>query len=131
MPPPWKYQPDEEPKRKHHWGESRAGFVMESGESVGKCPSTISVPLAEQLLNNQGIPWSNPRFPAGTYPDRIYVVHDGVVYRAKPTNPGVSYHAFPDSPEHLRHLPKKIREQILGLADTLGCKKEVQAWMDG
>jgi hypothetical protein len=131
MPPPWKYQPDEDPKRKHHWSEPRAGFATEGGEKVGKCPCTITVELAERLLNQQGLPWDNPRLPTGTHPDRIYVVYDGVVYRAKPTIAGVSYHAFPELPERLRQLPKAVREQILGLADRLGCKKEVQAWMDG
>lgn len=130
MPPPWKYQPDEDPKRKHHWKGIRAGFVTVRGEVVGKCPCTISLELAEHLLNTSGIPWSNPRFPVGTHPDRIYVVHEGVVYRAMPTIAGVSYHAFPELPERLRHVPKTVRAQILTLADQLGCKKEVQAWMD-
>jgi len=95
MPAPWKYQPDEDPKRKHRWNEHRAGFVEAGGETIGKCPRAITIELAEHLLNHQGISWSNPRLSPGTYPDRIYVVHDGVVYHAKPTVPGVSYHAFP------------------------------------
>lgn len=129
--PPWEYRADENPKRKHHWNEPRAGFVIEGGENVGKCPCTISRDLAEHLLNDQGIVWNNPRLPSGTYPGRIYVVHEGVVYRATPTIAGVSYHAFPELPERLRGLPKKVRERILGLAENLGCRKEVQAWMDG
>ena len=131
MPAPWRYKADEEPKRKHHWAEPYAGFIVEHGETVGKCPASISPALAERLLNTQGVPWSNPNLPATPWPDRIYVVHEGVVYRAKPTDVGVSYHAFPELPERLRELPKKVRNEILALADTLGCREGEQGWMDG
>lgn len=126
----WRYQTDETPKRKHHWNQAQAGFIREGGELVGKCPASITTAQAEQLLNAQGVSWHNPRLPATAWPDCIYVVHQGVVYRAVPTVPGVSYHAFPELPERLRSLPKRLREQILLVADRLGCKKEVSEWMD-
>lgn len=125
----WKYQVDETRKRKHHWGNDWAGFVRESGEVVGKCPSSLTVSYAEQLLNTQGIPWSNPRLPALPWPDCIYVVDRGVIYRAVPTTAGVSYHAFPELPERLRGLPKAVKERILLVAERLGCMKEAQEWM--
>lgn len=126
----WRYQVDEDRKRKHHWNEPRAGFVEVGGEQVGKCPVNVTLDQAERLLNEQAVPYHNPKAP-GPNPDRIYVVHEGVVYRAVPTVAGVSFHGFPDSPERLRSLPKVVRRQILDLADRLGCKDQVLKWMNG
>jgi hypothetical protein len=82
-----------------------------------------------QGLLNQGIPWS-PKAWSKPYPQRLYVVHQGSVYRATPTNPGTSYHGFP---EMLERLPpgRKLREQILERARALGCEAEVNKWMKG
>jgi len=126
----WRYQVDETRKVKHHWSNDYAGFTRDGGELVGKCPSSMTTAQAEQLLNTQGVQWRNPRLPALAWPDSIYVVDRGVVYRAVPTVAGASYHAFPELPERLRSLPKQLREQILLVADRLGCKKEVEEWMN-
>ena len=69
--------------------------------------------------------------PAIGYPTRIYVVHDGVVYRAKPTNPGVSYHAFPETSEELQKLPRATLRAIRERADALGCLVQVNRWIRG
>ncbi len=37
---PWLYEPDENPKRKHHWNKDYAGFVEVGPNRVGKCPAT-------------------------------------------------------------------------------------------
>jgi hypothetical protein len=128
--PAWLYEADEQPKRKHRWKESHAGFVLESGEKVGKCPAGMSTAQAQILINTQSVPFFNPKAP-GPYPDRLYVVHEGVVYRATPTRPGVSFHAFPETAERLSRLPGKWKDQILELADRLGCRKGVLDWMSG
>lgn len=117
-------------KRKHHWTEAFAGFVDAGGERVGKCPVGISAEQAEELLNTQAVEYHNPRAP-GPAPDRLYVIHEGVVYRAVPTVAGVSFHAFPDLPERLRVLPKPLRRRIIELAERLGCREEVERWIAG
>lgn len=129
-PPVWLYEPDEQPKRKHRWGESHAGFAMQNGEKVGKCPADMTSAQAQALLNTQSVPFFNPK-ALGPNPDRLYVVHDGVVYRAHPTRPGISFHAFPEDPARLARLPKRWRDQIIELADRLGCKKAALDWMEG
>ncbi len=124
----WKYEPDENPKIKHHWDKLTAGFVEINGARIGKCPSNMALSLAEDLLNN-GIPFSPPGWNR-PYPKRIYAVHDGVVYRATHTRPGVSYHGFPEYPSEIRTLPGPVRDAILQEARTLGCEKEVKRWIN-
>lgn len=127
-PKQWLYEPDEQPKKKHHWTRSFAGFLEVDGEKVGKCPSTIDAPMAEKLLNTQSLAYHNPRAP-GPLPDRLYLVHSGIVYRATWTRPGVSFHAFPEDGAHLRKLPGRVRRDIVALAVRLGCRAEVEEWM--
>lgn len=85
VPHKWLYEPDEDPKRKHHWTQDEAGFVTVGAIFVGKCPSSMSIQLAQTLLNT-GIEWS-PKMWAEPYPQRMYCVWDGVLYRATPTIP--------------------------------------------
>jgi hypothetical protein len=122
----WRYEPDENPKRKHAWSNPHAGFVVVQGVEIGKCPNNISIAQAEQLLNI-GIAVDMPRSPAA-YPKRIYIVHNGVVYRATPTNPGISYHAFPEKVEEFRRLPRSVQEAILSEAGRLGHGDDVGRW---
>jgi hypothetical protein len=124
----WRYETDENPKRRHAWSNAYAGFVVVQGVEVGKCPNNISSTVAERLLNT-GIPVQAPR-SAAPYPKRIYIVHDGVVYRATPTNPGVSYHAFPEKAEEFRRLPRSVRGSILSEAERLGHGNEVRRWSE-
>ena len=126
----WRYEVDEKHKWKHHWDRLIPGFVFLGHDDVpvGKCPSDMTSEQAEKLLN-EGIPF----FPEGwkaSHPKRIYVVHDGAVYRAAETNPGSSYHGFPETGAELRHLPSSIRNAILKKAQELGCEVKVQRWMN-
>lgn len=82
------YEPDEVPKKKHHWDNDHAGLLEAGGEVVGKCPANMSLAAAEDLLND-GLPWFPHRWPR-SYPQRIYGIFGGVLYRATPTNPGTS-----------------------------------------
>ena len=120
----WKYETDENPKRKHHWSEDYAGFVKVGDTLVGKCPGNLSMQDCESLLNT-GISWHPDRWRKN-YPKRIYNIRDGVVYRATPTVGGVSYHGFPERPEQ---FPAEIEPQLLQLADQLGCGNEVRKWL--
>jgi len=122
----WLYVPDETPKRKHGWDRSYAGFVEVSGVVIGKCPNTLGLAEAQELINN-GLELRKPRDRA-SHPRRIYVVHEGVVYRATPTVPGVSYHGFPERPAEFRRLPRSARNQILDRAREQGQFETVVRW---
>lgn len=122
----WKYETDESPKVKHHWDKDEAGTVLVGNVVVSKCPSGLSVAECQGLLND-GYEWT-PRGWNRDYPQRIYAVRDGVVYRATPTNPGISYHGFPE----LRYLlppDRKTREAIVELARRDGTEEEVVKWL--
>jgi hypothetical protein len=126
----YRYQADENPKRKHHWSHPEPGFDqrLRNGrqEQIGKCPNTLDLTTAETLLST-GVYWS-PEGWEETHPKRIYVVYNGWVYRAVVTNPGVSYHAFPEA---FDGLPKSrpLREALASRAAGLGCLEGVQRWL--
>jgi len=125
---PWAYEPDENPKRKHAWEEAEAGFVSDAqGNLVGKCPCDLTNERATELLAT-AIPYS-PSHWTRPYPQRLYVVDRGVVFRATPTVPGRSYHGFPEHPERFPRSPE-LREGILQRARELGCESEVRLWME-
>ena len=46
----WLYEPDAQPKLKHHWKLDRAGFVEAGSQQVGKCPVGMSLDDAQVLL---------------------------------------------------------------------------------
>jgi hypothetical protein len=118
----WKYDPGEK-RRKHKWENDYAGFETEGGAEVGKCPSTITNQVAEELLNT-GVPWTNPNMPAD-YPRNIYNVHDGVVYKAMITIGGISYHGFPLKGVAPREVVNKLRE----LAVEKKCSSGFEVWL--
>ena len=124
----WLYESDEQPKRRQHWDRPRAGFVTVRGQLVGKCPAGISIPAAEALLN-QGIPHRSERH-RHAWPDQIWIVHDGALFRAKPTRRGVSYHAFPARGRDFQRLPGPVRTAILDRARQLGCQAELLRWLN-
>lgn len=74
----------------------------------------MSLQLAQMLLDT-GIEWS-PKMWDQTYPQRIYCVWDGVLYRATPTIPGRSYHGFPEYPSRFPPGNRALRNQIMELA---------------
>ncbi len=123
----WLYEPDEQPKRKHFWREPFAGTVEVQGTLVSKCPSTLSTQVAQAMLDN-GIEWQPHRGWRNDYPQRIYAVAEGVVYRATPTNPGRSYHGFPELPGHVPP-DRDLQGAIIELARSDGSEKEVERWL--
>ena len=124
----WKYVHDRRRKHKRAWKKNEAGFMQDpKGSFIGKCPANMTVEVAEALLNS-GIEFSSDRWPHD-YPERIYNIRDGVVYRATPTVPGESYHGFPEHPDRARKLPRDIKDQLMQLADKLGCHEEVRKWL--
>jgi hypothetical protein len=123
----WLYEPDEDPKRKHHWDQNEAGFVTVGATFVGKCPNGMSMQLAQTLLDT-GIEWS-PKMWVEPYPQRIYCVWGGVLYRATPTIPGRSYHGFPEHPSRFPPGNRALRNQIIELARKRNCEQGLRAWM--
>lgn len=126
----WRYEADEDPKRKHHWNKDHAGFIKVGPNRVGKCPAKMSMSDAEALLND-AIPYFPPRW-SKPYPKRLYAVSDGVVYRASPTNPGTSYHGFPEHPSTFPRTrnARDVKRQLLERARRQGYEKEVRRWMN-
>jgi len=123
----WQYEPDERPKKKHAWNRPEPGFVGRGASLVGKCPNNVTEQEAEELLNG-GVPMRSER-SRNLWPSRIYLIHEGQVYRAVPTNPGRSYHAFPELPRSFRELPRATKIAVLDRARDLGCLEEVRRWM--
>lgn len=125
----WLYEPDEQPKRKHYWAEDVAGFEEDgAGQFVGKCPSRLSMQEARQLLDS-AFPWS-PQSWTRAYPKRLFAVKDGVLYRATPTNPGVSYHGFPEPPSAFPKGAGHLKDLLLRRAQSLGSEAELRRRMN-
>jgi hypothetical protein len=104
---------------------------MENGEEVGKCPADMAVETAAALLNDEDRIEYTPLRCSHSYPDRIYNIHEGQLYRAKPTTPGRSYHGFPENPARALRLPRAVKLQILALARIRGCEDEVSRCLKG
>jgi hypothetical protein len=126
---PWIYEENPDRKHKRNWDRPEPGFVRERGGVVGKCPTSVTIELAEMLLNN-GIEYFPPRWPH-RYPQRIYNIHDGQLYRGTPTNPGTSYHGFPENPADAQELPRGLKNRILELARQKDCEAEVRRCLSG
>ncbi len=120
----YRYEP-EQPKRKHHWNSSDAGFVAIDGTLVAKCPADVSSAEAESELNS-GIAWFKG---GGQDPDRIYVVWRGALFRAVRTRAGLSYHGFPEHRDELEVLPKHVRLAIFHRARELGQEEALRDWI--
>ena len=126
----WLYEPEARPKLKHHWPRDYAGFFRVGSVLVAKCPAGMTLADAQVLLDNS-IPYFPPRW-SRLYPQRLYAVSDGVVYRATPTNPGISYHGFPEYPDRFpdKGNAKQVKQWLLVEAGHQGCRQEVHQWMN-
>lgn len=130
-PTAWLYEP-QRPKVKHKWDYDEPGFEDVPDKKgpgtvrVGKCPSSMTMDQAQTLLLG-AIPWS-PRGWLRDYPQRLYVVHEGWLYRAMPTNPGTSYHGFPEDDED-RDVPESLHAAIREVAEAKGCADEIERWL--
>jgi hypothetical protein len=124
----WRYEPDERPKVKHRWKNDYAGFIEKSGVPIGKCPASITEEQAEGLLR-EAEPWT-PRGWRHPYPKRLYNVLGGIPYRATPTNPGTSYHGFPEKPsELLKAKFRHIRRELRSRAKAEGTVNVFEHWL--
>lgn len=119
---PKRYDPGEH-RVKHCWNMPKAKFVRQGSAVIGKCPSTLSKQLAEQLLND-GI-----GYPVGQAdPERIYNLHDGVVYEA--VYSGDSWHGYPWRYRPGRKsLPRQIKQELERRAEQQCCLPGYKYWM--
>ncbi len=122
-----KYQYDPGDGRyKHKWKYPYAGFEQSGSGYVGKCDSTITTEIAESELNH-GIPYD---FENRDHPSKIYVLYNGVIYEAVPTEYGTSYHAYPwrgDLPG--RTIPRRVLRKLERVATEKGMLREMRAWL--
>lgn len=120
-----RYDPGEH-RRKHCWTKDYAEIVPEGSASVGKCPATLSKEQAEILLNEA-------LCEKGTKPvsrtERLWTVHDGVIYEAVSSLPGV-YHGYPWQGRPGRNrLSRPVKRALLERAREQGCELEVKDWL--
>ena len=123
---PYRYDPGEH-RLKHCSDRPQAHFRQEGSAFTGVCPSTLSKRKAEELLQH-GVPHYRP----GTgHPEKVYAVYEGVVYEARCTEYGMTYHGFPwrGRPGHNR-LPRPIKRELQQRAERDGCLAAFNAWLD-
>lgn len=116
------YNPGEH-RTKHCWNEPRATFVRQGSVLIGMCPSTLDKGSAEELLND-GV-----GYPLGQeHPERIYNVHEGVVYEAVCS--GDTWHGYPwRYRPGRRAMPRQILNELQRRAEEQGCSSEYKHWI--
>lgn len=122
----WIYERGEG-RTKHCWSEPFAGFKPSQRGQVGKCSNKITDAVATKLLNN-GINDTGEqvgREDGVDYPSKIYTVHDGAIYVAVPTCPGISYHGYPVR----GRLPRKLVAKLRQKATESDCLREFEKWV--
>lgn len=114
-------------RHKHHWKHDRAGFVPKGRKEVGKCHSSITTEIAQQLLR-EGLRYNAPGSELVTH---VYAVYRGVIYEAAPTLPGLSYHGYPWKGDQGRPpLPPRIERKLRVRAQHDGYLKEFEDWLN-
>src|SRR5689334_11163463 len=110
-----------ERRHRHQGSGSRPEIVFVSGnpnKAVGKCPVTLSGVLRQHLLGEA--------IPLGDGMKYLYAVHDGVIYEARTTDRGASYHGFP----YQGKLPGRLVEQLRAIAERKGCVGAFDFWVE-
>lgn len=119
LPRPWNGRV----RPKHKWLRPEAGFEdRRGGESEGMCPAGLPAETVEALLNGGVEHYVRAK---GSHPAAIFNVHEGIPYKAYPTEPGRSYHGFPC---RRRDVPPQAMPELLALARRKNCELEVKAW---
>lgn len=91
---------------------------------VGLCPRSIPDELRTTLLNEAISDENGDR--ELDFAKRLYVVHNGAIYRAETTDWGKSYHAFP----YRGKLGKSLLTALGRMAERKGCRKEFDTWVE-
>ena len=119
-------------QRKHAPQGSEPFYKKQNGRVITTCPNTIDQTAARGLLNQPNrFEWRDPNDPR-EHPDAIWVMHDGVLYRAEPTRVGHSYHGFPET---RNMLDKKLRgkkqlRSLLSWAEQHGQRATLEEWLE-
>lgn len=120
----WNYDAAEH-RIKHCWNKPYADFVLSGSHVHGKCPNTLSKDQARLLLKDavfvpkEGV----------SQPDKMWNVHEGVIYEAVPTRLG-SYHGYPwHARPGMNRLPRQIMKDLTQMAIKKGCYQEFKDWM--
>jgi hypothetical protein len=116
---------DKGENRKKHQGTSReARIVHEDGKEVGKCPKGFSLEAAQKLLVEGAIEERKSRQP--DVPFRLWNVHNGVVYQARTSDSGRTWHGWSVGASH---IPCKIRRQLEDRAIDLEEAHLLKEWL--
>jgi hypothetical protein len=99
-------------------------FEHDPRRRVGLCPNNLTHADHTRLLKN-AIPEANGDRTV-EFPKRLYVVHDGAIYRAETTDWGKSYHGYPYKGKLGRGMAERLRE----MATALKCLEAFEAWME-
>lgn len=123
------------PARKYEKGKDRFKHVGKSDKPeieyvtsnprhrVGRCPHKMPDTLKTQLLN-EAISADNGDREID-FAKRLYVVHEGAIYRAETTDWGISYHAYP----YAGKLGRSLLTELGKMAAAKGCHAEFDIWV--
>lgn len=122
---PFIYDPGQG-RTKHRWNKDYAGFVSSGRGYVGKCPNTMALEKAQELLDT-----GFPVYDEDQYPEYVFNVFGGVVYVAVHTEPGKSYHGYPWRGDRGMGpgIPEYVRKELAKRAAEQGESREFTKWM--
>ena len=122
---PRKYDKGE--KRVKHEGRTHLPeirfFPNQPRRHVGLCPKGFPDDLRLQLLNEAIAAARGDRDI--DYDKYLYVVHEGVIYEARTSDAGVTYHAFP----YRGTLSNEIVERLRTMARNKNCLDSFERWI--
>lgn len=123
----WRYDPGDG-RKKHAWSRDEAGFEPLGKGPVGKCPVSITPEEAENLLN-EGL--SVYEDGDEKVPVKIYNVRNGVIYEARRTEYGKSFHGFPWRGDRGfgPRIPVRIMKKLKDRASEAGDSRELKKWL--
>lgn len=111
---------------KHRWKKNIAGFKVNGGHRIGKCPQDLKLSTANELIQ-ESIADIPSRFDSNPYPKNLYVVFHGVIYRAVGGERTNVYHGFPC--DKINELDSAILEKLRHLANLEGYSREFNRWI--
>jgi hypothetical protein len=120
-------QYDKGERRFKHVGTGRSPVIaFERGDPkmwIGKCPSTLTQPDREVLLN-EAIAASNGDRELAP-PKKLYVVHEGAIYEAQTSDRGRSYHGYP----YRGKLSPSLISALRAMAKRKNCLEAFEQWL--
>jgi hypothetical protein len=115
-----------ERRHKHVSRSARAEIVFERGNpkrAVGRCPNDIDQTTREALLQT-AIPSPNGDRDLDA-PRILYAVYQGVIYEARTSDGGRSYHAYPYHGPLSGRLIRSLRDMTV----DSGFEEAFEAWI--